>query len=260
MKVLKWTPNFSVNEEPPVAPVWVLLDQLSLFLYARRPLFSIGRLIGTLLKIDAATLSLSCPSVTRICVEIDLRNPLPNRIWIGLLTGGYWQSILYEQLLDYYFGCRSLGHQQSDCGKQQPTLLPKKRIWRVKQPTVDPPVAQPAMPSNEQHHDDPSLECIAPPAPPIPSSNPHSLPIAPHQFSLSPLPLFLKLLSKCLFSRHLLFPPLSQISRQFCLLLHSLHSLNPRLHHNLLIPCLLSPPLYIILYMSLNSLLQIRII
>lgn len=62
MKVLKWTSDFTTKEEPPVVPVWVSLEQLPLFLFAKAPLFSIERILGHPLKIDAATQTLSRPS------------------------------------------------------------------------------------------------------------------------------------------------------------------------------------------------------
>lgn len=118
MKVLKWTSDFSVKEKPPVVPVWVSLEQLPIFLFTREPLFSIGRLFGKPLKLDAATLSLSRLFVARIFAEVDLRQPLPSHIWIGLSKGNFWQPIKYESLPDYCFDCCSLGHRKSDCGKQ----------------------------------------------------------------------------------------------------------------------------------------------
>lgn len=141
MKVLKWTPEFSAKEEPPIVPVWVSFNQLPLFLFARSPLFSLGRILGEPLKLDAATLSLSRPSVARICVEIDLRNPLPSRIWIGLGQSGFWQPVSYENLPEYCFDCHSLGHAQPDCGKQISIAPKAKQIWRAK--ATQPSTSQP---------------------------------------------------------------------------------------------------------------------
>lgn len=89
MKVLKWTSDFSVKEAPPIVLVWISLDQLPVFLYAHGPLFLIACIMGSPLKIDPTTLALYRPSVARICVEVDLRNPLPSRIWIGLPKGKF---------------------------------------------------------------------------------------------------------------------------------------------------------------------------
>lgn len=77
-KVLKWTSYFSVKEKLLVVPLWISLEHLPLFFFACAPLFSIGRISGNPLKLDVSTISLSCPSMARICVEVDLRNPLPS--------------------------------------------------------------------------------------------------------------------------------------------------------------------------------------
>lgn len=126
MRVLKWTSDFSVIEKPLVVNVWVSLEHLSLYLFARGPLFSIGRLIGHPMKIDAATLSLSRPSVARVCVEVALRQPLPSRLWIGRSDGGFWQPIAYDNLPEYRFDCKALGHLQKDCGQQITYVSPNR--------------------------------------------------------------------------------------------------------------------------------------
>lgn len=89
-KILKWTPEFSLDAEPSVVPVWVSLDHLPLYLYAQEPLFAIGKLIGQPIKIDLATKSLSRLSITRICLEVDLLKPLPKRVWIATEKDSFW--------------------------------------------------------------------------------------------------------------------------------------------------------------------------
>lgn len=71
MRVLKWTPMFHVEQEPPIAPVWVSFERLPFFMFSKGPLFSIARLIGKPLKLDAATESLARPSVARVCIELE---------------------------------------------------------------------------------------------------------------------------------------------------------------------------------------------
>lgn len=52
-----------MTEEPLGVRVWVFLEHLPFYFFASGSLFSIGRLIGRPIKIDAATLALSRPSV-----------------------------------------------------------------------------------------------------------------------------------------------------------------------------------------------------
>ena len=63
MRVLKWTPSFSVASELPIIPIWIQLPNLPVHLFGKGPLFSIASLIGDPLKLDASTAMLSRPSV-----------------------------------------------------------------------------------------------------------------------------------------------------------------------------------------------------
>lgn len=80
MRILKWTPFFSLVHEPPFAPIWISLNHLPIHLFQKVPLLSIASLIGRPLKVDIATQNLTRPSVARICVEIDLLKELPKRV------------------------------------------------------------------------------------------------------------------------------------------------------------------------------------
>lgn len=134
MRVLKWTPMFHVEQEPPIAPVWVSFERLPFFMFSKGPLFSIARLIGKPLKLDAATESLARPSVARVCIELDLLKPLPRRIFIGQGEAGFWQAVEYDNLPSYCSGCSRFGHKDGDCSQDQPPpLQPKpKQIWKPK--------------------------------------------------------------------------------------------------------------------------------
>lgn len=97
-KVLKWSPNFKPDQEPPIAPVWLSFNHLSLHLFQKKPLLSLTSLIGRPLKIDAETQPLVRPSVACVCVEVNLLRPLLRRIWIGQGDDGFWQPMVYENL------------------------------------------------------------------------------------------------------------------------------------------------------------------
>lgn len=61
-------------------------------------MFSIGKLIGSLLTLDAATAELSRPIVASFWVEVDLLKRLPSRVWMecGDAVFGSWQDIIYD--------------------------------------------------------------------------------------------------------------------------------------------------------------------
>lgn len=134
MKIIKWTPHFSPEHEPPFAPVWVSLPHLPIHLFQKNPLLSVASLIGRPLKIDAATQNLSRPSVARICVEVDLLKDLPKRLWIGQGDPGFWQQITYENLLAYCEDCFRIGHASGECHIPNPQQSnpPQQKVWRPK--------------------------------------------------------------------------------------------------------------------------------
>lgn len=105
MKVLKWSPNFKPDQEPPISPVWLSFNHLPLHLFQKIPLLSLASLIGRPLKVDAATQSLVRPSVARVCVEVNLLQPSSRRIWIGQVDEGFWQPVVYKNLPSYCDAC-----------------------------------------------------------------------------------------------------------------------------------------------------------
>ncbi|CAH9071832.1 unnamed protein product [Cuscuta epithymum] len=155
MRVTKWTPAFQPNVESPVVPVWIGFEGLPIHLFDRRALFDIAGLIGTPLKIDAATANLSRPYVTSVCVELDLTVDNPQKIRIQCGSYGFTQQVTYEDKPDYCKSCLHLGHSASKCPKRVPkhnvqpqqnirgdheernksTTLEKEK-WIVKQPQI----------------------------------------------------------------------------------------------------------------------------
>lgn len=77
-----------------MVPVWITLPRLPVHFFQRDPLFAIARLVGNPLRLDAATAALKRPSVARLQVEVDLLNPLHEKVWIQMGTKeGFWQKI-----------------------------------------------------------------------------------------------------------------------------------------------------------------------
>ncbi|KAL0396352.1 UNVERIFIED_CONTAM: hypothetical protein Scaly_0083600 [Sesamum calycinum] len=115
MRVLKWSPEFSITEESPIAPVWVNLPGLPIHLFDKMALFSIARLLRSPLKIDETTAKRNRPGCARICVELDLTQKRIMEIWIGEDNRGFAQKVIYENLPKYCLGCRHIGHDLSTC-------------------------------------------------------------------------------------------------------------------------------------------------
>ncbi|KAI0508077.1 hypothetical protein KFK09_014211 [Dendrobium nobile] len=83
MRLLKWSPDFHVREESPIAPVWIAFPNLHLHFFNSHILFGMTSVFGRPLQMDQATVSLSRPSVARVLVELDATKKYPKDIWLG---------------------------------------------------------------------------------------------------------------------------------------------------------------------------------
>lgn len=77
MRVTKWSYDYNPKVDVPIAPVWVSLLGLPIYLHKQEALFEIAKMIGSALKEDSATMQLLRPSAARICIEIDVSQELP---------------------------------------------------------------------------------------------------------------------------------------------------------------------------------------
>ncbi|KAL0329291.1 UNVERIFIED_CONTAM: hypothetical protein Sradi_4915800 [Sesamum radiatum] len=73
------------------------------------------RLLGTPLRTDVSTATLVRPSVARVCVEIDLLEPLQTEIGLGFGTEMIIQLVVYERLPKYCATCKHLRHDDYEC-------------------------------------------------------------------------------------------------------------------------------------------------
>ena len=116
MTVFRWSPEFHVDREPAVVPVWFQLPKLPIHYFNKECLFQIVCCVGKPLFVDAATASGLRPSVARVCVEVDLLKAFPGRIWIGNGDyGGFWFQLVPEYVPRYCSHCFRQGHGHEDC-------------------------------------------------------------------------------------------------------------------------------------------------
>lgn len=100
MKIMKWTPDFRLEVETSIVPVWILILQLPWHLFRWDVVSKMGSAIGTAVAPDMATYSKSRGNVAKIKVEIDLLKPKLDELWLGFNTldgkeGGVWLNIEY---------------------------------------------------------------------------------------------------------------------------------------------------------------------
>ncbi|GMP60749.1 hypothetical protein CsSME_00023486 [Camellia sinensis var. sinensis] len=122
LTVRKWKADFkpSVAEDISTA-VWVRFPQLPIEYYNEKVLFHIAKLIGKPIKVDLNTATTTRGRYARVCVEINLGNPLTSQFAIGK----YVYNIEYEHLHLFCFSCGRVGHRQEHCGRT-PTTNPDK--------------------------------------------------------------------------------------------------------------------------------------
>ncbi|CAJ2655371.1 unnamed protein product [Trifolium pratense] len=91
--------------------VWIRIPRLPLELYNDTFLTRIGNALGTMLKVDRLTSIHSRGKFARICVEINLEQPLVTHIFIR----GYKFFLQYEGLHSICFRCGRYGHKKDQC-------------------------------------------------------------------------------------------------------------------------------------------------
>ena len=84
MRVFKWSPEFDVYCESPIAAIWCNLIGLPIHLFDTSALSAIGKLLGNPIQVDQATATKSRLSFARICVEIDITKPATEEIILDI--------------------------------------------------------------------------------------------------------------------------------------------------------------------------------
>lgn len=105
--------------------VWVRIEELSVEYYDKEALFEIAKLIGKPIQVDYATDKVTKARYARVCVEIDLRNPLVTRIWVG----GFWKPVVYENITSLCFKCGKIGHVLEKCERFKDNVLESSQFW-----------------------------------------------------------------------------------------------------------------------------------
>lgn len=120
--VQRWRPFFLQDAEvSSKVVVWLKIPKLPLELYNANCLKRIGSALGTLLKLDRATSIHSRGKFARMCVEVDLSQPLISH----LLIRGHQLQIEYEGLHLICFSCGCYGHRADQCQGSQSSMKEK---------------------------------------------------------------------------------------------------------------------------------------
>lgn len=114
LTVQAWSPLFDpLRDDIVTTPVWVRLSNIPENFYHNAILMGIAKGLGRPLKVDATTLNFERTRFARVCVEVNLRNPLKGSI----LINGERYFVSYEGLTNICPVCGVYGRTISSCSK-----------------------------------------------------------------------------------------------------------------------------------------------
>lgn len=113
LTVRKWHSNFKADMATAIkTAVWVRVPLLPTEFYKEDNIKEIAEKLGKYLKLDTKTYDSKRGSYARICVEMDLSQPLPPSIAVER----YNYFLEYEHLHQFCFSCGRVGLRWESCG------------------------------------------------------------------------------------------------------------------------------------------------
>ncbi|KAK9019044.1 hypothetical protein V6N11_034084 [Hibiscus sabdariffa] len=107
-----WTKDFSTSQPyPETVTAWIHLSRLPEFMYKRRVLWSIGGLVGKVVKLDYHTDQGMHCRFARMAVYVNLTKPPVCKVMIG----EWIQMVEYENLPVVCFSCECFGYLMDSC-------------------------------------------------------------------------------------------------------------------------------------------------
>ncbi|XP_061373833.1 uncharacterized protein LOC133316111, partial [Gastrolobium bilobum] len=119
LSLRKWEPTFRPNSDG-IAKIaaWIRLPDIPIEFYDEAFFRRIGNWLGKMIKVDSNTNAHVRGRFARICVELDLSQPLKG----DYVLEGFTKQIEYEGLGLICFGCGKYGHSTENC-----SAAPKQR-------------------------------------------------------------------------------------------------------------------------------------
>ncbi|XP_028111817.1 uncharacterized protein LOC114310107 [Camellia sinensis] len=112
LTVRKWCHDFKPSHVREVTTaIWVRFPQLPIEYYIEKVLYHIAKSISKPLKIDINTATSTRGKFDKVCIEVNLSQPLTTYFAIGKYTYG----IEYEHLHFFCFNCGHVGHRRDRC-------------------------------------------------------------------------------------------------------------------------------------------------
>lgn len=123
LTISKWRPNFYPScEHTPSTLAWIRVPKLPLEMFNEKSLMRVGNAIGKTIRVDIMTKEVARGKYARICVELNLSQPLTPKVFVM----GKLLSIEYEGLHRICFHCGKYGHDSHVCPLLKPAPPPEK--------------------------------------------------------------------------------------------------------------------------------------
>ncbi|KAL8166153.1 hypothetical protein V2J09_007652 [Rumex salicifolius] len=120
--VRQWDPLFRPDSDVIHSTyAWIRLTGLDMVLYEENVLFGIASAIGNPIRVDLNTLMAARGRFARICVEIDITQPL----FGSIIVNGEKVFIEYEGLNTICYRCGRYGHLVDKCQQKEPEMEPR---------------------------------------------------------------------------------------------------------------------------------------
>ncbi|GKV06468.1 hypothetical protein SLEP1_g18364 [Rubroshorea leprosula] len=112
LTIRRWEPSFDPAKATfKTTAIWARLPRLPIEYYDVQILERIGNMLGTPLRLDAHTVHQSRGQYARICIQVDLDEPLVPFVRIGK----HIQKVLYEGPAALCYACGCVGHKEDKC-------------------------------------------------------------------------------------------------------------------------------------------------
>lgn len=117
LAVTHWTPEFvSPAAKIERTLVWICFPGLNLVYYDESFLLAMASTVGKPIRMDTNTLKVERGRFARICVEIDLTQPVVGKVWLY----DHWYNVTYEGLHIICTSCGRYGHYARSYKHSQP--------------------------------------------------------------------------------------------------------------------------------------------
>ncbi|XP_072954595.1 uncharacterized protein [Typha angustifolia] len=116
LKLIPWQNNFRPSLAAfDTAPTWVQFHNLPKEYWELEALIQVAAYFGKPLGVDETTMDHTRSHFARVCIEIDLSQPLKTVMWLGPKEDELEQTIIYESIPDNCYKCRRIGHKEERC-------------------------------------------------------------------------------------------------------------------------------------------------